>query len=159
VIKAAALRPGDICAFRTSPINSFSEASTGRQATPKVLTTGNLIVYIVLEGVFAERPQLQHVAHQPVLLNERFSFNGTPALHSTSRSGTLTCWTSSFSATSTSRRSRWRSSLGSLLLARGAPRVPTPKASGDGGRNGRRSSVRSSWTRSLARRNVGQSVS
>jgi hypothetical protein len=82
--QARALRSGDICVFRTSPANSFSEPSTGRYAALKVLTVGDHIVYAVLDGVFTERPDLRQVMHSSVLRNKRFNLNDTPALHSTS---------------------------------------------------------------------------
>jgi hypothetical protein len=83
MIKATTLRPGDVCVFRTSPINSFGEPATGRHAALKVLTVGNMIVYAVLDGIFTERPDLEQVAHSTILRNRRFSFKETPALHST----------------------------------------------------------------------------
>jgi hypothetical protein len=84
MIQARALRPGDVCVFRTWPINSFSEPTTGRYAALKVLTVGEHIIYVVLDGVFTERPDLGQVAHSSVLRNERFNCKDTPALHSTS---------------------------------------------------------------------------
>jgi hypothetical protein len=84
MIKAMALRPGDVCVFRTSPFSTFSEPATGRYAALKVLTVGDKIAYAVLDGIFTERPNLGQVAHSPVLRNKRFNFKDTPALHSTS---------------------------------------------------------------------------
>jgi hypothetical protein len=84
MIHATALRPGDVCVFRTSPINSFSDPATGRYAALKVLTVGEHIVYVVLDGVFTERPDLGQAVHSSALRNKRFNCNDTPALHSTS---------------------------------------------------------------------------
>ena len=86
MIQATALRPGDVCLFRTSPINSFSKPATGRYAALRVLTVGDHIVYAVLDGVFTERPDLGQAVHSSVLRNKRFNFKDTPALHSTSPS-------------------------------------------------------------------------
>ncbi len=82
---ASALRPGDVCAFRTSPITSFSHPTTGRHATLKVLTTGEVIVWAVLDCVFPERPDLPQVATAPVLRRQRFAGAGQPAVCSTPR--------------------------------------------------------------------------
>lgn len=83
-MKPMPLRPGDICAFRTSPTNSFSKPSTGRYAALKILTSGAAIVYAVLDGIFAEPPDLQQVAQLPVLRDERFGMKHRPAVLSTS---------------------------------------------------------------------------
>jgi hypothetical protein len=82
--KTHTLRAGDICAFATSPVTPFSAPSTGRYAALKVLTSNKTIVYIVLDGVFDQRPDLLQAAALPPLRRGRFSSKCDPALLSTS---------------------------------------------------------------------------
>jgi hypothetical protein len=53
---AGTLRPGDLVAFRTSPVTNFNESPTDRHTALNVLRVGEFIVYTVLDGVFTERP-------------------------------------------------------------------------------------------------------
>jgi hypothetical protein len=82
---AHALKAGDLCAFGTSPLTPFSESTTGRHAALKVLKANELIIFVVLDGVFDMQPALHQVTTLPPLHNQRFSFNGTLALQSTPR--------------------------------------------------------------------------
>jgi hypothetical protein len=75
-----ALQAGGIYSFRTSPINKFSAAETGRYGALKVLAVDKLVTFIVLEGVFKSPPTIAETTHLQVLNNVRFNFAGRPAL-------------------------------------------------------------------------------
>lgn len=85
VIQALSLAAGDVCVFKTSPFNRFSAPDTGRYGVLKVLSAGEMVIYVVLDGVFSQPPELRHAAALPPLYQERFSFSGTPALCSMPR--------------------------------------------------------------------------
>lgn len=77
------LRPGDLCVFRTAPINSFSYPATGRYAALKVLAVDDRIVFAVLDGVFRDRPSFEQIAQLPILYRKRFNFKSCPAVSAT----------------------------------------------------------------------------
>jgi hypothetical protein len=87
MIKASVLKGGDLCSFKTSPFYpKLSARQTGRYAVLKVLNVGvwkvldpaEIIIYLVLDGIFNRQPAMHEAISLPPLLQERFGNTNGP---------------------------------------------------------------------------------
>lgn len=78
-----ALQDDNLCAFSTLPITPFSAPTTGRYATLKGLRVDKVVVYLMLNGVFDQRPDLDQDVALQSLLAKGLGSNSRPAILST----------------------------------------------------------------------------
>jgi hypothetical protein len=79
-------RAGDIYSFRTSPATEFSPKQTNRYSALKILgfkDEMSSVVYVVLDGVFAQHPDFAEASRLPWLVRGQSPYMSGPACRST----------------------------------------------------------------------------
>lgn len=77
---------GLVYAFRTAPFSEFAPPFTGRYAALKIIGVSDAdVIVAVLDGIWATAPILDEARTTSILCENRFSFDGTPAVFAVHR--------------------------------------------------------------------------